>query len=764
MNVIYSVPNIFWITLSSLAALLTLATLLGRIVATLYPHRIKGPARFYLSPVLGLAMLTLIASMTGRILPLGNSVIPPILIVSLLVWALIREQHVTDALRHALLVSVFGIFCGASVLGPLYGFGAFNAHNDGFTYLVHANWLQEHAFNETIPVQSVTPVTTQISLYQQKGFRMGGSFLLALAQALLNLRWSYEAYPAVLIAAITACCLAIGFPLSRSLQPIRRSTRLALLALPAFSLGGLVFGANFGFLPQTLGLTLGAGLLFSVGQTFRWIVSAQPSVTLIARTIFPTATLFAAAVFAYSELAPFLVVAVTGSGILLVFRRHGQARLLLYMVLLFGLAALLLNTELIRVYSALHTQSGAVVGSPVDWSLLGYAAHSIGVHGGAWDGFQWTTPENAWSSFFILGIALSVLSMLIISLGRHSCARSTMNGELLPVTLILMSFFIGLFYFRYFVPSPFPKGTGQSWSEFKLADWAHPFTAVFVILGAISLGKYIGKYFAPVVGTLSLLGFISTTYIGIVRTTPLLQYYGNPRDLNHFYQEFRKTVIANCSLTAPIFLALQGPHHKFRQMAAYFLSDREVSSDWMDDGYIFPLLPTERQIQPLNSGTCIVEPIGDNSWLEHGTTIGPFRIGMYDGEGRVRITSSTGAYGLETDKKNWWYWVESKIVFKLQSIYVPKNLKQTKLSFEYGTRGEQALTVLIQTRTGNIRRFELHGEGTALTVFENVIDLSPNELTEISIETSGQATQLSEQDKRMAAFIVRNVSIIPVSL
>lgn len=764
MKAIYSVPSIFWITLFSLATLLTLATLLGRIVAALYPYRLRGPARFYLSPVLGLAMLTLLASFMGRILPLGNSIIPPIFIVSLLVWALAREPHIVVALRHALLVSIFGIFCGASILGPLYAYGAFNAHNDGFTYLVHANWLQEHAFRETISAQSVTPATTQISLYQQAGFRMGGSFLLALAQALLNLRWSYEAYPAVLIAAIAACCLAIGFPLTRALLSIRRSTRLALLAFPAFSLGGLVFGANLGFLPQTLGLTLGAGLLFSGGPIFRWLVAATPPITLIVRTVLPTAMLLAAAVFAYSELAPFLLAAMAGSGILLALRRHGRMRLLLYIVLLFALSALLLNTELIRAYSALHTQSSAVVGSPVDWSLLGYAAHSLGIHGGAWDGFQWSTPENAWSSFFILGIVLSVLIVLIILMVRRALARNTMNGELLPAALVLMLFFVGLLYFRYFVPSPFPKGTGQSWSQFKLADWSHPFAAAFVILGAISLRKCIGKYFAPVVGTLSLLGLISATYIGIARTTPLMQYYGDPRDLNHFYQEFRRTVLADCSLTSPIFLALNGPNHKFRQMAAYFLSGREVNSDWMDDGYIYPHLPIERRTQAVIPGNCVIEPITEDGWLQRGATIGPFRVGIYDGQGRIRITSVTGAYDRETDGGNWWHWVEKRVAFKLQPLHFAKESNQTKLSFEYGTRGVQTLTVHIQTRTSDIRRFELHSEGKTLALAENVIDLPPNELTEVSIETSGQATPLSEQDKRIAAFIIRNVKIVPVSL
>lgn len=52
---------------------------------------------------------------------------------------------------------------------------------------------------------------------------------------------------------------------------MRRSQRLLLLALPAFGLGGLTFGANFGFMPQTLGMALAAGALFMAGPVLDWI-------------------------------------------------------------------------------------------------------------------------------------------------------------------------------------------------------------------------------------------------------------------------------------------------------------------------------------------------------------------------------------------------------------------------------------------------------------------------------------------------------------
>jgi len=760
---ILTVPSIFWTTLLSVAAILSLATLIGCAWGGLFPYRLRGAACFYLAPVMGLATLTIIASLLGRILPLGNSVLVPVLVVSLMTWALVRESSNTLAFRHSMWVSVFGIVCGASVLAPLFAFGAFNAHNDGFTYLVHSNWLQAHAFGDAIVAEQVTPLTSQVALYQQEGFRMGSSFLLALAQSLLNLQWSYEVYPAVVISAIAACCLAIGFPLAQPLRSVRRRTRLALLALPAFTFGGLVFGANLGFLPQTVGLSIGAGLLFAVGSSLRWVSIGGASSWAIAKAALPSVALFSAAVFAYSELAPFLLLAVLGSGFVLAFRFCAWGRVVVYTGSLLGLAGLLLNTELIRVFAALRTQSGVVVGSPVDWSLLGYIAHAFGVHGGAWDAFQWSMPENSGSVLFALGLVLTGMVGAVILSGWRTLARTTMNGVLMPAAVVLMVFFAGLLYFRYVVPSPFPKGLGQSWSQFKLADWAYPFAMVYVLLAVINLRQRMGKYFEQGLTLLFVMGLVSAVLLGVARTTPLVQYYGGTRDLNRFYQEFRQTVFANCPRSAPIYFALNGQHHKFRQMAVYYLQDREMTSDWMDDGYIFARLPVERRTQALNAGDCVVEPVAQGGWLSKGTTVGPFRIGVFDGQGQVRFASSDGAYGRETDGINWWHWVERKVTFQLQPLNIPKEVTQAKLHFEYSTRGKQTLTVHSRTRDGSSQQFLLHSKGDAPVRFEKIIDLPPSELMEVSIETDGRASRLSENDPRIAAFIIRNIAITGVS-
>ena len=229
--------------------------------------------------------------------------------------------------------------------------------------------------------------------------------------------------------------------------------------------------------------------------------------------------------------------------------------------------------------------------------------------------------------------------------------------------------------------------------------------------------------------------------------------------MNRFYQEFRQTVLANCPRSAPIYLALNGQHHKFRQMAVYYLPDREITSDWMDDGYIFARLPVERRMQALNAGDCVVEPVAQGGWLSKGATVLTFRIGVFDGQGQVRIASADGAYDRETDGINWWHWVERKVTFQLQPLYIPKEATQAKLHFEYGTRGKQTLTVHIRTRDGSSRKFLIPNQGDAPATFEKTIDLPPNEISEISIETDGTALPLSKSDPRVAAWMIRNLDM-----
>jgi hypothetical protein len=284
-----------------------------------------------------------------------------------------------------------------------------------------------------------------------------------------------------------------------------------------------------------------------------------------------------------------------------------------------------------------------------------------------------------------------------------------------------------------------------------------------VLFAIASLRSRLGKLFNGTVVILFVITAVSAMHTSIARISPLMQYYSGVTDLDRFYLEFRKTVFETCPPSVPIYLNLNGEHYKFRQMAILYLYDREVRSDWMDDGYIYTNLPMERQTQELTAGSCVVERNGRSDLLTQEKVVGPFKMGVFDGRGKVRITSVVGAYDRESDGQNWWHWVEHKVTFKLQPLFIPKDTTQTKLHFEYGTRGRQTLTLRIIKLDGSSKVILLQSMDDTPVIFDKVIDIPPSELAEISIETNGKASHLGEQDARMAAWIILNLTITAVS-
>ena len=279
-------------------------------------------------------------------------------------------------------------------------------------------------------------------------------------------------------------------------------------------------------------------------------------------------------------------------------------------------------------------------------------------------------------------------------------------------------------------------------------------------MAVVALRAPLNRSFSTVVLGLFVIGAAGAAVTGVARTVPLINYYG-VADLNRFYMEFRNIVLATCSNNAPIYLALREQHHKFRQMATLYLHDRELVSDWTDDGYIFPLLPVDQRAREVTRESCVVEPVDARDLLSRGVTIGPFRVGIF--EGQVQIESVSGSYERESDGRNWWHWVEREVTFKLRPRLFSKELTQTKLHFEYATRGYQTLTIRMTKRDGTGLVVMLNSNGESIATFERVIDLRPSKVTELRITTDGSASPLGPHDPRMAALLVRNVAIKPHS-
>jgi hypothetical protein len=289
------------------------------------------------------------------------------------------------------------------------------------------------------------------------------------------------------------------------------------------------------------------------------------------------------------------------------------------------MSALILNVELIRTYNAIKIQFGAVAGTPVPWNLLGYLAHAFSIHGGSWDVFQWSgngSQDSTKYEILILSVII-VLGVILISFKRKWL--SIIKSEYLPITLLALMFLIGLVYYRYLVPSPFAVGIGQSWSQFKLVDWAGPFMMIFIIVGLASTKKWIGKSFNKILLGLVILGIIFTYYTSISRYKIHIAYYGT-NDLNQYYLDFRKAVNLECTENSPIYLNFDDHDLKFKEMLGLYLYDRELKSNWLNDSYISDYLTPAKRAAKASKNDCIIERIKEPEAIPQGSSSGNFRI------------------------------------------------------------------------------------------------------------------------------------------
>ena len=255
--------------------LLFLTTLLGRRIADFLPESIRKSVGFYISPLLGLAVMIIISTAYGWISAFTTKFTLTISSI-LILLSVIFEKHRTELIRDWLTTSAFSMIATIPILAPIIQFNAFNPFNDSFTYLVHGQWLQSHSFLEEAPSSGYFPAETQVFAYQVAGQRMGASFFLGFVQSMFHLKWSYYTYPATVSTVFTLGSLAIG-GIIQQVFPVSRITSLLLCLFPAATMNGFVFGAQYGFFPQTFGLSFAVGLACLIPILLNFTLSEKPS-------------------------------------------------------------------------------------------------------------------------------------------------------------------------------------------------------------------------------------------------------------------------------------------------------------------------------------------------------------------------------------------------------------------------------------------------------------------------------------------------------
>jgi hypothetical protein len=134
-------------------------TALGRRVVDVLPSQLSDRVGLYIAPLLGLACIVLFSTLYGWLSPFTTSY-SLALVAVILILSFRFEKNWKELIRNWLFVSAFVLLASFPILASAIRFNAFNPFNDSFTYLVHAQWLQEHAFYETARASGFFPAET----------------------------------------------------------------------------------------------------------------------------------------------------------------------------------------------------------------------------------------------------------------------------------------------------------------------------------------------------------------------------------------------------------------------------------------------------------------------------------------------------------------------------------------------------------------------------------------------------------------------------
>lgn len=749
-----------WFLGSLLAIFLTWAVWypVGRLLAGLAPARVRAFAQFYFAPALGLAAFALTAGISCWLVPL--STLPCTLlaiVVSGAAWWRLPDRR--SALFGLLVLCSGTALASYPMLAQILRHEGYNPFNDTYTYLEHAQWLQDHAFREPARPDGAFPAAAQIGIYQRLQERMGASFMLAWMQAAMRVRWSYEIYPALAGALLTAGAWAtaglIGY-FARCGRGLALGLGILAVTLP----GGFRFGATHGFLPQTAGLTFATVTLF----VFAVWLSRPGCLTRLGLlgSSLCIAVPLAAGTMCYFALLPFvgLSMLATAAGVWLL-RRPPLRTLLLQLLVLAALTLPLLHVETRRAYYAILFNLSANVGTPMDWTLAQYVGHGLGVFPGAWEPPRWLLGGSTPS--LIVGLALFATGLW------HVLRRPGVWPDLLGFAAFCSIGLLLFVKFRYLSPLPpgWTIGQGSSWSAFKVAGWLGPLLATVAAIGlarVLLLLKSRLIVLRPVLLALLMTGSLSANHAAtesaIAGFLNLTGSRERPYETLLALRRFLEPVPADTVLN----LEIPPESHKIRQLLVYFLRDRRLASDWSTDGYIGSALAEDQRTRPA--------PVGAPRLYLHagGTpqnlpTFGRITVDL-ESRDYATIKSIKTTHGREEDHTGWWYWVDNRIEF---SVTAYAKIASTVSPVVWLRPVDSNIVVYCEVQaagvSGEPQSVLLGGDGRSLNLPK--IPVAEGHLTTFRIIffTREPARPIGPQDGRMVTFFLKNLvlGIAPVA-
>jgi hypothetical protein len=748
---------LFWTCLGIMLVMVSASAVVGISLCNLLPYRLRPVARFYFSPLLGLTVFIFIATIHGWFVPFKQwSCIAEGLFVLAISFYFIKKK--AKLLPYLLIIIPYAIVVSLTVLFPLLRYDAFNSFNDAFTYLVHGQWLQEHAFSEPAVRSGNYPALTQVALYQAGGMRMGASFFLGWTQAVFGLAWSYYAYPAVIALPLIAGSLAVGGAIKLMVIK-KRLISILMGCLTATAFNGFAFGASYGFFPQTFGLALAAGATTLLAGLIKQNMRTYQLKKTI-RNCLPVALIFGALALCYNDLLLFIGAGLFVFMVIIAISNPSKIKtFIMVIVVLLLQIAVLVNVEFVRIIRNLLNAVIGVgsglhrVGWPIFWKPVEFLSYAFGLR---------APVENGW----LLGneyisVTVCVIMVFAIIFFLMKCLRTPFAAYLYLNASVLMVFIAGFIYFRYITSGPTVAETGNTFLQFKITKWASPFC--FIFIGASIAYICHKKRVLSILITALLLVMVILTSAGNyvlaeIYSNNYLQEIGCKKAAFNELLKLR-VLIKNISNTDVIYLNLGSVHHKLRQLVAYILYDRKVAGDYTDDGYIYGHLPHNQQSISFNKANWIIDYIGmdknkDTPELKVGNIILKKRPDY-----QISLLAVTGGYGREIVGDDWWYWTSDSLEFKYKTLGIIK--KKIKLKFGYmpGSDGRKVKILIRSNKTSEMMM--------RMKLGWNEFETQPIEIygTDLSIKFSSdeRLVPISATDKRMVSFLIKNLELMVIN-
>ena len=747
---------IYLTSITVLVCLLLVATTLGRRIADLLPSSFRDSVGFYIAPLLGLAGIVLITTVYGWLSPFKTSISLAISVCLVLLGIAFEKQR-AELFRDWLIVSAFAIVATIPILAPAIRFDSFNPFNDTFTYLAHGQWLQEHAFSEVARASGFFPAETQIVLYQGAGHRMGGSFFLGFVQSLFHLEWSYYAYLATVGLVFALGGLAIGGVIQQVI-PVSRTVALTLCTLPAFSVNGFVFGAQYGFFPQTFGLAFAAGLACLIPGLIAYTLSAKPTWTKQFIYLLPLTLCCSALLITYNDMFP-VVGAGVGLFLLLVCGMYwNEKNRIIVSVLIFVVQVMaVVNIEGVRILrNFLHTLLGAASGAvhfgwPVLWSPIQFVAHSFGMKSPFDSNVFWV--DRLFSSWVFPILLIAIVAILVKIL-----RTKPRNLTILLLVCINVIFWLAFLKFRY-ATQGLEGEIGNTFLQFKLAKWLAPFNlgllGIAIAWLLVNSGKY--KRICKYTFITAFVAGMAIQYV-IVAQMFTLQLQDEIMQKHSPFNVFLdlRSRVANIPKDQVIYLGIPTEHHKITQMVAYILPDRKLAGKY-EDGYLRGSIPENEREMPIETADWMIQlkptQTADENPLNR---VGPFFLrrapfSFYN------LESVTSAYGTETGDKKTWNWVKDSIEYRFH--HVGKTPK-AKVKFQFLLSGKpRTLFLELNSYAGKrLASFEIPMKSGWGEYESPAIETGSEDMV-IRLKADGEPIRLSAGDSRETKFLIQNLSL-----